>query len=91
MHKTAIAIITSGAFALAACDERPTDREISAGAVGAAITSITAAVLDADPEWVIVSALAGAAAGVLVARNRASNECAYSRGDGTYAVGSCPS
>ena len=60
------------------------------GLIGAALGVVTAKALDADDDWKIIGGLAGAAAGVLVARNAARDECAYSRGDGTYVIRPCP-
>mgnify|MGYP000382099921 CR=1 FL=1 len=46
--------------------------------------------LDADKDWRLIAALAGAAAGTMVAQNSASDSCAYARGDGTYYTAPCP-
>jgi hypothetical protein len=46
--------------------------------------------LDANKDWRLISALAGAAAGVIVAQNEDTQQCAYARGDGTYIVAPCP-
>ena len=64
--------------------------ELGGALVGATIGTITASALGANRNWTILTALAGAAAGVMVARNNATGECAYSRGDGTYYTAPCP-
>jgi hypothetical protein len=37
----------------------------------------------------VIAALGGAAAGTVVARNTATGQCAYARGDGTYYRAPC--
>ena len=46
--------------------------------------ALTAKAFDADPEWIVIGALAGAAAGTLIARNASTKQCAYAKGDRTY-------
>lgn len=78
-------------FALTACEGMSRDeRIILGGLTGATLAVITADALEVDDDWVILTALAGAAVGVLVARNRETNECAYKRRDGRYRVERCP-
>ncbi len=74
--------------ALAGCAQMTAQERAIAG--GAALGAITAEALGADSDWRILAALAGAAAGVLVAQNEATGDCAYARGDGTYRVAPCP-
>ncbi|MFU8776955.1 MAG: glycine zipper 2TM domain-containing protein [Roseovarius sp.] len=74
---------------LAGCMQGVSDREMTGGAVGALGGALLASAFDADPGWTVVSALAGAAAGTLVARNTARNQCAYANGDGTYRAVPC--
>ena len=77
-------------FGLSACDTlTPEQRSVVGVTGGAAAGLITARVLEADPSWTLISALAGAAAGTVVAQNAATNRCAYARGDGTYYTASC--
>ena len=76
---------------LPACQGMSPESRTAAGlAGGAAAGLIPADALRADDDWRIISALAGAAAGVLVAENMVTGECAYARGDGTYYVAPCP-
>jgi F0F1-type ATP synthase assembly protein I len=65
------------------------EREITGAIVGGGLGLVSSKVLGADNDWVVVSTLAGAAAGALVARNRANNTCAYANGDGTYYRAPC--
>jgi outer membrane lipoprotein SlyB len=63
---------------------------VAGAAGGAAVGLITAEALDADNTWRLIAALAGAAAGTVVAQNTATGNCAYARGDGTYYRAPCP-
>ncbi|MDA7430318.1 glucose-6-phosphate isomerase [Primorskyibacter aestuariivivens] len=77
-------------FTLSACDTLTTEQRTVAGvAGGAAAGLIAASVLKADNNWRIIAALAGAAAGTVVAQNTATGRCAYSNGDGTYYTAPC--
>ena len=74
-----------------ACENlTPEQRTVVGATGGAAAGLITADILDANRDWRLIAALAGAAAGVLVAQNDATDQCAYARGDGTYLVAPCP-
>lgn len=74
-----------------ACENLTSDQRTVVGATGGAAAGlITANILDADKDWRLIAALAGAATGVIVAQNDATQQCAYSRGDGTYIVAPCP-
>lgn len=74
-----------------ACENLTSEQRTIVGATGgAAVGLITADALDANDEWRLISALAGAAAGVIVAQNDATEQCAFARGDGTYIVAACP-
>ncbi|MCL4188344.1 MAG: hypothetical protein KJZ85_12115 [Rhodobacteraceae bacterium] len=53
------------------------------GLAGATVGVLTATALQADRNWTLVAALAGVSTGTLVARNAATGECAYARGDAT--------
>ena len=76
---------------MAGCENLTTEQRTLVGiTAGAATGLITAEALDADSNWRLIAALAGAAAGTLVAQNAASDRCAYARGDGTYFVAACP-
>ncbi len=91
MDKRIPVLAIMASVALAGCEQMTAqERAIAGGATGAAIGALTAEALGADSDWRILAALAGAAAGVLVAQNEATGECAYARGDGTYRVARCP-
>ena len=90
MHPRFLGLVAAGAIGLAGCAELTSDERLAVGALGGAAAGlITADVLEADDDWRIISALGGAAAGTVVARNTANNQCAYSRGDGTYYRAPC--
>ncbi|NNK77820.1 MAG: glycine zipper 2TM domain-containing protein [Litoreibacter sp.] len=91
MSKNVVAAVGLAVLTVVGC-ENMTEQEqvIFGGLAGAAVGGLTAKALDADDDWIIISALAGAAVGTMVARNQATQECAYARGDGTYRVGPCP-
>lgn len=75
----------------AACDTlTPEQRTVVGVTAGAAVGLITADALEADNDWRLIAALAGAAAGTLVAQNSATDRCAYAQGDGTYYTAPCP-
>ncbi len=91
MRLTPIAAMLTAAFTLAACDTlTPQQRTVVGVAGGAAGGLILADALKADDDWRLIAALAGAAAGTVVAQNNQSQQCAYSRGDGTYYTAPCP-
>ena len=76
---------------LPACEDlTPEQRTVVGVAGGAAAGLITADALKANDNWRLIAALAGAAAGTLVAQNSTTGRCAYSRGDGTYYTARCP-
>ena len=86
-----IPAVTAAAFTLSACDTlTPEQRTVAGVAGGAAVGLMTAEALDASDEWRVIAALAGAAAGTVVAQNESGNLCAYARGDGTYYSAPCP-
>lgn len=90
MSKITIAAVLVAALAVSACDNMTAgERAVAGGLAGAAAGLVTASALRANPNWTIVAALGGAAAGALVARNAATNECAYADGRGHYRVRSC--
>lgn len=90
MHKKILILACAGILAVSACDNMTRQEQmIFGGLVGATIGAITADALIDDPDWVIIGALFGAAAGVLVARNDTTNRCAYANGDGTYRTRRC--
>ena len=90
MYRNIISIACASALALSACQMTTNEQAVVGGLVGAGAGLITAKALDANHNWTIIAVLAGAAAGTMVARNSATNECAYANGDGTYRTGPCP-
>ena len=56
----------------------------------AASGALTAEMIGSSDEWVILAGLIGAGAGVLVARNSQTGDCAYSDGAGGYYTAACP-
>jgi len=89
MRKTLILLTTTAA--LAACQMSTSEKTDLTGALtGGAVGFITAKALGASDKWAVVAALGTAAAGVVVARNSQTGECAYSNGDGTYYTAACP-
>lgn len=82
-----LATITS--LNLAGCLDTSDNREVTGAALGAGAGLVGAALFDANAGWTVISALVGAAAGTLIARNTRTNECAYSNGDGTYRTAPC--
>jgi len=87
MRKYLILAVAGLTLAGATCT--PEQRMIVGGLAGAGVALVAADVLNTDPDWNILVALAGAAAGTVVARNLATGECAISNGDGTYRKGPC--
>ena len=89
--RKSILALAIGSLALTACNMTPRQQDHLGGALtGAAVGIVTATLFDADRNWVILAALAGAAVGTMVARNRHTNQCAYALGDGTYRLRRCP-
>ena len=87
---TFAAMAACSLFLLQACENlTPEQRTVVGITGGAAAGLITAEALDADDNWRLIAALAGAAAGTVVAQNSASSECAVARGDGTYLIVPC--
>jgi osmotically inducible lipoprotein OsmB len=88
MFATGVLVAT---LAVSGCENMTqSERTIAYGLAGAGAGLVAADVFDANPNWTILAALGGAAAGAMVARNQATGECAYAVGDGTYRVGPCP-
>ncbi|MCC6306555.1 MAG: glucose-6-phosphate isomerase [Rhodobacteraceae bacterium] len=86
-----MALAAAASLALAACaGMTPEERMVVGGLAGATAGLIAADALNANRNWTIFAALAGAAAGTLVARNSVTGQCAYAVGDGTYRTGPCP-
>lgn len=86
-----ITLALAGLTFVQACENLSAEQRTAVGLTGGAAAGlITAELLDADDDWRLIAALAGAAAGVIVAENDATQQCAYARGDGTYYVAACP-
>lgn len=84
-------IVVCGLALLPACENLTAEQRTAVGLTGGAAAGlITADLLKADDDWRIIGALAGAAAGTVVAQNTATEYCAYARGDGTYYRAPCP-
>lgn len=88
---TAISIAVASLLLVQGCENLTAEQRTVVGITGGAAAGlITADILDADDDWRIIAALAGAAVGTVVAQNEAQDLCAYSRGDGTYFTAPCP-
>ena len=91
MKTPILALAAVATLALAGCENMTSEQRTVAGvAGGAAAGLITAEALGANNNWRVISALAGAAAGTVVAQNQRRTICAYARGDGTYYEAPCP-
>ena len=89
MKKTVLAAALAASMSLVGCTTR--DQDTVAGAlVGGGLAAVTAGALGASAGWVVAAGAAGATVGALYARNRRTNDCAYSNGDGIYTIRSCP-
>lgn len=81
---TALSLLTAG------CEDMSREEAMVVGGIaGASAGYLTAKALDADPDWIVITTLAGAAIGTLVARNRQTDECAYKWRDGRYRIARC--
>jgi len=91
MKRQITALIAAAALTVAACDDMTIQErdQVAAGIMGAGIGAVGAKILDADDGWVWAAAAAGAATGVLLARNKRTDECAYSDGRGGYYTAPC--
>ncbi len=87
--KRSLIIASIASLTLAGCLDTTDNREVTGAALGAGAGLIGAAIFDANAGWTVISALAGAAAGTLIARNTRTNQCAYANGDGTYRTVPC--
>ncbi len=93
MRKIAITLASIAALGTAGCTGMTASDQnaLGGGAFGATAGFLTAKALGSNSNWTVIATLAGAAAGTMVARNQSTNDCAYSRGDGTYYSAPCPS
>lgn len=91
MYNSKTTLFAALLLLLPACEGMsPEARTVAGVAGGAAAGLITAEALRADDDWKLIAALAGAAAGTIVAQNLNNRDCAYARGDGTYYIAPCP-
>ncbi|MCC5984591.1 MAG: glucose-6-phosphate isomerase [Rhodobacteraceae bacterium] len=95
MYKVMTAAVLAGAMSIAGCTMTDQERLIAGGIVGAGAGLLTASAFGANSNWTVVSVLAGAAVGTLVARNAQTGECAYyagtdAQGRDRYEVRPCP-
>ncbi len=91
MRKAIIAIVAGAAIALSGCATMtPRQQQVTGGLIGATAGLLTASALSASAGWTLVTVLAGATAGTLVARNQQTGMCAYARSDGRYDTRRCP-
>jgi hypothetical protein len=89
MKRTILAGAIATSLVLVGCTTRDQDT-VAGGLVGGGLAAVSAAALGASAGWIVAAGAAGATVGALYARNRRTNECAYSNGDGTYTIRSCP-
>jgi len=87
--KRAAAFASLAGLILAGCIDTSDNRELTGAAIGAGTGLIGAAIFDANAGWTVISTLAGATAGTLIARNTRTDQCAYANGDGTYRTVPC--
>ncbi|MCA9604118.1 MAG: hypothetical protein KC619_00900 [Myxococcales bacterium] len=91
MRKTITILVTTAAIGLSGCATMtPRQQQVTGGLVGATAGLLAASALNASAGWTLVTALAGATAGTLVARNKSTGMCAYARRDGRYDTRRCP-
>lgn len=90
MVQSKTALLLAFTTTLAACVETTSDNQVAGALIGGTLGAVTAYALDADQSWIVLGALAGAAAGTLIARNAETGDCAYANGDGTYYRAPCP-
>ena len=89
--KSASSLALAALLVLVGCENLTSGQRTVVGVTGGAAAGlITAEALEADDEWRLIAALAGAAAGTVVAQNSSDRRCAYARGDGTYFTAPCP-
>lgn len=90
MKKFVAPMLLVAATAISACQPlSPQDRSNLGLVGGAGAGLLLASAFNANPQWTILSTVAGAAIGTQVARNTQTGQCAYSNGDGTYSVAPC--
>lgn len=94
MKKFAAPLLMISALAISGCNLTAQD-QANLGLVGGAGAGLLLAdAFDANPQWTIVSAVGGAVIGQQIARNNATNQCAYyagtnAQGQAVYRTGAC--
>lgn len=90
MRRTITMLVAVFAIGVAGCATMtPQQRSLTAGVIGGTAGLLTASALNASAGWTLVTVLAGAAVGTLVARNARTGECAYAVGGGRYETRPC--
>lgn len=91
MKKQLTAGILVAGLTLSACANisDSTKAQATAATAGAIGGGVLATLLGGEGGWVAAGAIAGAAAGAVVAQNSQTGECYYANGDGTYTPGAC--
>ncbi len=89
MKNVVLAAAVATSLVMSGCQTRE-EATLAGGLVGGSIGAVTAAALGASSGWIVASSIAAGTVGALYARNRHTNECAYSNGDGTYTIRRCP-
>ncbi|MDD7970253.1 glycine zipper 2TM domain-containing protein [Roseinatronobacter alkalisoli] len=90
MKKLMLIAVLGSALVASGCQMTQTERSVVGGVAGAAGGLAVANLLGANTNWTILTTVAGAAAGTLLAQNTRTGRCAYARGDGTYYEAACP-
>lgn len=92
MNTKLTALIAAAALTIAACEDMTQEQrdDLAAGTIGAGVGAVGATILGAEQGWVWLAAATGAAAGVLLARNERTDQCAYADGLGGYYTAPCP-
>lgn len=91
MKRNVLGLLSMACLAMAGCESMTREEQMVVGGLaGATVGLVTANAFDANTNWKIIAVLAGAAAGTLVARNTATDQCAYATGNGTYRILPCP-
>ena len=88
MKSIILAAAIATLLVISGCQTRD-EATLAGGVVGGALGAVTAAALGASAGWVVASSIAAGTVGALYARNRHTNQCAYSNGDGTYKIREC--
>ena len=88
MRNVVLAAAIATSLVVSGCQTRE-EATLAGGLVGGSFGAVTAAALGASAGWIVASSVAAGTIGALYARNRHTNQCAYSNGDGTYTIRQC--